>query len=527
MPRTDLRVDLLGTAFTITVDEDPSYIASIYSSLCRVIENAQKSTGIKDPLKTAILSAFLLCDEMEKLRAGRNSGASAFESMEAEKLTNELIVKIDDFLLNTNISIDSQDPFQGKIFRLENEIKNFAWGSPIWLPDLLGFPNPEQTPCAELWMGSHPNGSSKITVDFYGTPKTLTLAELIERSPEYYLGAGAANKYGALPYLFKLLAAEKPLSIQAHPNLEQARQGFERENAAGIPLDAKERNYKDNNHKPEIICALTPFRVMCGFREIREITELLHKFDCAALGNVLGAVENAQNQNTNNDENPYGAFLNALFTLSADEKQALTIHIRQNIGTIIEKYGENEREWQMVASFASIYPGDSAIISPLYLNVLDLEPGEAVFLPAGVLHAYVHGFGVELMANSDNVLRGGLTQKYVDSGELLGALKLEAHLPPVMKNATGRLPYTYPSGADEFALSVLSNSDMTHVVQLEREGPVAGIVMEGACVVTFKNGNPDMRFEKGTSFFVPAGLSRSLFTLEGVFTLYIASVGQN
>jgi len=283
-----------------------------------------------------------------------------------------------------------------EFYKLHNQVKHYEWGSPDFIPRLLGVAG-DGSPWAELWMSSRSGSSSLVSLP----DGEVSLRELIAGDPVRYLGEKTAERYDALPFLFKLIAAEKPLSIQAHPNLAQAREGYERENRAQLPHDAPNRSYRDSNHKPEIICALTPFTVMCGFRSPSEIQRLFSVFLTAptlvreGLHPLLQALEIPAPALALRN------FLDALFGLSLPVRQALTEFILSAQGA--------GGEWELMREFARQYPDDPAITAPLYLNVFHLEPGEAIFLKAGVPHSYIHGFGVELMANSDNVLRGGLT----------------------------------------------------------------------------------------------------------------------
>ncbi|MCX7656852.1 MAG: mannose-6-phosphate isomerase, class I, partial [Treponemataceae bacterium] len=291
---------------------------------------------------------------------------------------------------------------------LQNQIQNYPWGSFSWIPQLLRLPTPSDTPMAELWMGAHPKAPSLALTTTQGP---VPLNQLIRENPEWYLGKKLAQEETTLPFLFKLLAAEQPLSIQVHPSKAQAKEGFSRENKQGIPLDAEHRNYKDDNHKPEIIAALSPFRALCGFRQIEEITSL---FSLLHLPPLFPALQILQK------EKSYTAFLKELFAISPETVHALIKDFETNLFAVLLKEAPKyRREWETVRSFMSLYPNDITVFAPLYLNLIDLEVGHALFLPSGILHAYVHGFGVELMANSDNVLRGGLTTKHMDTNELL------------------------------------------------------------------------------------------------------------
>ena len=279
-----------------------------------------------------------------------------------------------------------------EIYKLENEIKNYAWGSAEMIPALLGKANPDKEPWAELWMGIHPGGPSKTTV----AGKAVLLSEITE-----------------LPFLFKFLAAGKPLSIQAHPNLKQAAEGFERENKNCIPLSDPKRNYRDPNHKPEIICALTDFTAMAGFRETAESIELLSMVN--GTEQLIAALKDG-----------YRSFLSALFGMNESERKALN----DSVFRACESRAGNSLFNNLIShckELAESYPCDPGIISPLYLNVINLKPFEALFLPAGILHAYIRGFAMEVMANSDSIYTWHYAQAIIDqqssaAGELTPAL---------------------------------------------------------------------------------------------------------
>lgn len=285
--------------------------------------------------------------------------------------------------------------------KLTGTMQNYAWGHDSYIADLQGR-DPSGDPEAELWFGAHPSAPSETSQG--------PLDSVIARDPQAQLGYD-----GTLPFLVKLLAAAKPLSLQAHPSLEQAGAGFERDNAAGIPLDAPHRNYKDANHKPELLIALTPFRAMAGFRPVAETIELLDAFDLPELAPLEDAL-------ARNDVEESERLAHAL-TLAM--KCDATSSVEKRAGELAERedfIGEAARN---LAVIAREYPGDSGLIAAMLLNHVSLNPGEAIFLGAGDLHAYLHGLGVEVMANSDNVLRGGLTEKHIDTDELFSVLRFE------------------------------------------------------------------------------------------------------
>ena len=381
-----------------------------------------------------------------------------------------------------------------EFYRLRNQAKHYDWGSPCLIPDLLGIPR-DGRPYAELWMGSHPGSPSQVDL------------------PEGAVGLGEFIG-GPLPYLFKLLAAEKPLSIQAHPNLEQAREGFDRENREGLAQDAPNRNYRDSNHKPEIVCALTPFVGMCGFRSPAEITRLFGGFFWDDTSSILrkGFAPLLKALEAPTAESALRNFLAALFDTPPDLRDALTEFI-------LSQRRANEREgceWALMRDFAKQYPGDPAVVAPLYLNVFRLQPGEAVFLQAGVLHAYIQGFAVELMANSDNVLRGGLTAKHVDVPELMKVLDFAPMDPQIMKPGPGTSSFTYPASCGEFSLTV-----MCDLAELALDGPSICMVTDGEVSIEGQT------LRRGESIFVPAaGPGAKPLALHGSYVLHVASTGK-
>jgi mannose-6-phosphate isomerase len=373
-------------------------------------------------------------------------------------------------------------------------------------------------------MGVHPEGPSVIRGE------GETLAALIDRDPSC-LGGDTRRDFGTLPYLFKLLAAAKPLSIQAHPNLEEAREGWERENRLGIPLSGADRNYKDPSHKPEILCALTPFTAMCGFRPLEEISRLLRLFSARALPPLREVLSGL----LPSPAGPASAgilrgFLRALFSLSPEERRALGEYAQEAREGLTKEHGEYGEVWELCALFAELYPEDPAVISPLYLNLVNLNAGEAVYLPAGVLHAYIKGFGVELMANSDNVLRGGLTPKHIDIDELLKILNFSAGKPAVLKPREfqgGDGPccsfFKYPVPCREFSLSVLRCRNSRG--SIPERGPLILIVTEGRALVRGGGGEEDIVLERGESAFVPAREESPPLSFSGTCTVYAAGTG--
>jgi mannose-6-phosphate isomerase len=396
------------------------------------------------------------------------------------------------------------------LYKLHNQIKHYEWGSANLIPQLLGIAG-DGSPWAELWMGSHSDTSSLVSLP----SGDVSLGEFIAHSPRRYLGEKTAQRYGELPFLFKLLAAEKPLSIQAHPNMTQAHEGFERENRAQIPHNAPSRNYRDPNHKPEILCALTPFTGMCGFRSPDKIAQFLSVFLAGTIPVLVrdGFILLLQALEIPAPVLALRNFLNTLFGFSLPVREALTQFILSSAG------GEGG-EWELARDLARQFPGDPAIIAPFYLSVFHLEPGEAIFLKAGIPHSYVHGLGIELMANSDNVLRGGLTAKHIDIPELMKVLDFNSSKPRIIKPEPDSGCFTYPAPCEEFSLTVMRGkaAGAAQPAGFARNPPAICIVTEGEVSI----GGTILK--QGESAFIPAADDDDPLVLQGHYTLYAASV---
>jgi mannose-6-phosphate isomerase len=323
----------------------------------------------------------------------------------------------------------------------------------------------------------------------------------------------AARFAGELPYLVKVLAAQAPLSIQAHPDRAQARAGFERENAAGIPLDAPHRTYRDRNHKPELICALSPFRALNRFREPEEIEREIAKLQIDALEPILEPLRTAP------DRSGLARFFERWMTLdSADRMQLLARAV-----AAARETQHLEPAHAEVVRLAQAYPGDAGVLAPLFLNLVELAPGEAMYLGAGELHSYLSGTGIEVMASSDNVLRGGLTPKHVDVPELLDTLSFAAgdverlHPEPVDAVAA-----RYSTPAEEFALSVLHLVDGSgYEVRLECGAEIA-LCTEGMARISDARGRT-MKLARGGAAFAPA--AAGTYCVEGAGVVFRVGVG--
>ena len=294
------------------------------------------------------------------------------------------------------------------ILPLESAIVHYPWGSRRLLAQWQSRAVPVAQPEAELWMGAHPRAPS--------SSGGRLLSEIIAADPVAVLGGPvAARGDGSLPFLFKLLAVERPLSIQAHPDARQARDGYAREDAAGIPWDAPHRNYRDRNHKPEIVCALEPFWALSGFRPLAGISELLAEVDLPEIAPEVRRFT----------AGPGPAALKTLFVGLMDLEGDRKGRLLAQLVAAADRLGDARPEYPWLREISRLHPGDLGVLNVLLLNLVELAPGEALYCGAGRLHAYLRGFGVELMANSDNVLRGGLTSKHVDVRELTDVLTFE------------------------------------------------------------------------------------------------------
>jgi mannose-6-phosphate isomerase len=392
---------------------------------------------------------------------------------------------------------------------LKNTIQDYAWGSETAIAELLGIANPSKTPQAELWMGAHPKGPSLVEVNQNWT----SLPDLIEENPEAVLGQRIAKKFaGKLPYLFKVLAAAKPLSIQVHPNRSQAKAGFDHENAAGLPLDAAQRNYRDDNHKPECICALTPFWALCGFRKISESIGYLKKVCPESLKTELEWLH----QNRNSDG--LKRFFSALMDLNAHRRRKVINETRQNAEILDTK--DPVFDWMI--RLLDDYPHDIGILSPTFLNLVCLEPGQALFLDSGQLHAYLDGVGIELMANSDNVLRGGLTPKHIDVPELLKVLDFnELKVEILSPQSKDPCEYIYHTSAEEFVLSSILLDGETAYKSKEQRSAEIVLCTDGNAKFIDTGSKIEIVLGKGVSILIPAAVKD--YQISGHATLYKAA----
>lgn len=404
---------------------------------------------------------------------------------------------------------------------LRGALRTYAWGSRTAIAEFTGRPVPAAHPEAELWFGAHPGDPAWLQ-----TPHGQTsLLEALVADPEGQLGSASRARFGdVLPFLVKVLAADEPLSLQAHPSAEQAVEGYLREERMGIPVSSPVRNYRDTSHKPELLVALQPFEALAGFREAARTTELLRALAVSDLDPFIDLLSEGSDADG----------LRALFTTWITAPQPdIDVLVPAVLDGAIQYVSSGATEFgaeaKTVLELGERYPGDAGVLAALLLNRISLAPGEAIFLPAGNLHAYVRGFGVEVMANSDNVLRGGLTPKHVDVPELLRVLDFaptpKARLrPPIRREGLGLV---FETPTDEFAatLLVLDGDHLGHEVDASsgHDGPQILLCTEGSATVHGKCGS--LTLQRGTAAWVAADDGPIRLTAGQPAKLFRATVG--
>lgn len=386
---------------------------------------------------------------------------------------------------------------------LQNKVQHYAWGSATVLPRLLGQEDPSGRPWAELWMGAHPKAPSLVNHD----GRWVSLKALIQQHPQDMLGHRVAARFNnTLPYLFKVLAVAKPLSIQAHPSLAQAKAGFARENEQGIALDDPHRNFKDANHKPECICALSKFYALCGFRNIADIVALM------STSCPRGLAAELKNLERKPDAAGLKTFFMALMNMDATRRKRVIDETLQNIA----KFSDLQlKHW--IKKLATEYPSDIGILSPIFLNLICLEPGQALFLAAGELHAYLEGLGIELMANSDNVLRGGLTVKHIDIPQLVNVIHFTPRTVDILAVASDENEKIYFNPSDEFVLSMICIAGHHRYESPSARSIEILLCTDGKASIKDCGAGDSFEIEKGHSVIIPAAVQRYAISGDAVF----------
>ena len=381
---------------------------------------------------------------------------------------------------------------------MQGAIRTYAWGSRTAIAEFTGRPAPTAHPEAELWLGAHPGDPARLEADGSGA----SLLEVIDADPEGELGAAVCRRFDdRLPFLVKVLAADEPLSLQAHPSAQQAVEGFEREERIGVPINSPVRNYRDRSHKPELLVAITDFEALAGFRPAAKSVEFMRALGVPALEPYIALLTDQS------DASGLRALFTTWITAPQPDLDALIPTVLEGaISHIRSGAKEFADEARTVLELGERYPGDAGVLAALLINRVSLKPGEGLFLPAGNLHSYLHGMGMEVMANSDNVLRGGLTPKHVDVPELLRVLDFTPVTDPCAPTRREGIELIYETPAPEFAVSVLTldGGDLGHETDAptRHEGPQILVCTQGSVTVRAKSG--EVRMEQGAAAWVAA-----------------------
>lgn len=417
----------------------------------------------------------------------------------------------------------------GKI--LKGVVRHYDWGSPTVIPHLLGLP-PNGKPWAELWLGAHP--AAPATVE--DTPLNL----LISKDPRNLLGSDSTSTFKKLPFLMKVLAVEHPLSLQVHPTIKQAQEGFRREQAMGIPIDSPMRSFRDSHHKPELVCALTSFELLCGFRDVQLTLALLDTIHSRELDPVRDQLRKKLSPKR----------LHALVSwlLSLEKTKVATLVnsilracseiVTQNVDIPSQKTDTDKTKkstspntevpntsyhWQQwvrqlvtAVKLGEDYPQDAGVIVSLLLNYITLRSGEAIFLSPGIPHCYLRGSAIEVMACSDNVLRGGLTSKHTDIETLLKIIDTTPLTVEIQQPRTTHGITTYESHTPEFSLTRIDlQPDFSTTIQ---SGPTILLCTHGHVQIN------NLTLERGQAAWI--AFSEKLINLKGHGTAFICSKGQ-
>lgn len=378
-----------------------------------------------------------------------------------------------------------------KIFKLQGKVQHYAWGGHEFIPQLLGFENHDQTPCAEYWMGAHQSASGTLETE-HGLQSWY---DLIQQEPLEHLGEKVYRQFGELPYLFKVLDVKEMLSIQVHPTREEAKKGFEREEAAGVPVNAPHRNYKDKNHKPEVMIALGEFWLLHGFKKEKELQQVL-----ASVPELGYLNEVFLNQSY------YGLYKTVMEMPQHEADKLLLPLIKREINALHTK---DQPGYWVSKLYNGQIPGentDKGIFSIYFFNIVGLKEGEAIFQGAGVPHAYLEGQNIELMANSDNVLRGGLTPKHIDVPELLKHIVFEGIEPNILSGNISGHEVLYPLPAEDFGLSAVKLQNGREYLSKSNSAEIF-LILQGEVSCDY------LTCKKGEVFVV---LSETEYTIRGI-----------
>lgn len=399
-----------------------------------------------------------------------------------------------------------------KMFPLKGVVQHYTWGGATFLPSLLGIENPNHEPFAEYWLGAHDKAPSLVETG----SESIPLNQFIQQAINETLGDDVASKFHRLPYLFKILDVKDMLSIQVHPSRKYAEAAYKKENESGIPLNAPNRNYKDDNHKPELMVALSEFWLLHGFKEKTHLT------------NTLQTVKELKSLSKIFLNKGYEGLYRHVMEMSQEKVNEM---LQPLLKRIIPAYHQqllkkdNADFWAArAAQTFNVTPDiDRGVFSIYFFNLVRLQPGEAVYQPAGILHAYLEGQNVEIMANSDNVLRGGLTPKHIDVPELMKQVKFKDVKPAIIKPRSGSSETIYSTPAEDFELSgfqIKKNESIT------RKTITTEIIMvlEGEIILKEDKNELTLKAGEAAVIFINASL-KIKSTIPSRF--YIASVPIN
>ncbi len=391
-----------------------------------------------------------------------------------------------------------------KSFPFEGVIQHYAWGGYAFLPDFLHRRNPGHEPWAELWMGAHPKGPGQVA----GSPATLE--ELIKEDPTRLLGPAVAARFDdRLPFLFKILDVREMLSIQVHPTKAAAVAGFAAEQKKGPAISAPNRNYRDDNHKPELGVALTDFYLLHGFQSRSAIRATLERVP--GWSDLLTVLD---------EHDAAGLYAHVMYADQAKVDALLQPLAEELKG---QSYTRDQAEFwaqRAVEQYTTEGHHDRGMFSIFWFNLVHLRPGEGIFQDAGIPHAYLEGACIELMANSDNVLRGGLTPKHIDVPELLDKTRFEAVTPRILSASDANNGWSpYPTPAPDFALALARPAANEELLVDTTTGPVILLLMDGSLRGDNLQLDPHQR-----TVFIPAGRQLNL-TPGPNTTVYRAGIG--
>ena len=402
---------------------------------------------------------------------------------------------------------------------IRGAIRTYAWGSRTAIAEFTGRPSPTAHPEAELWLGAHPGDPAELD----GPGPRVSLAEAIRTDPEGQLGPAVRARFGdTLPFLVKVLAADEPLSLQAHPSARQAVEGYEAEDRLKVALTSPVRNYRDRSHKPELLVALTEFEALAGFRPAAGTVALLRALAVPELEPFIALLSGESD----------AAGLRALFTtwITAPQPNLDTLIpavLDGAVGYVRSGATEFVAEAKTALELGERYPGDAGVLAALLLNRISLKPGEGIYLPAGNLHSYLRGMAMEVMANSDNVLRGGLTPKHVDVPELLRVLDFAPVPDARVRTDRHGIETVFQTPVPEFAASVLTldGERLGHEIDTPcaHDGPQILVCMQGSAVVRAKSG--EVLLDRGAAAWVAADDGPIRLEATATARLFRATVG--